>query len=408
MSALKHGSLYKRGKIWWVKWPHPVKGHEPFRQSTRCTDKRAAAEVANRLIQREELLRAGYDVPDVGAAIHELVDGYLAWLEGRARPRTKAHRDHVASALRRFVKAERVQSVDDLSRERAERWLSQFSGRTYNRYRAHLRAWGRWLLERRRAVALHPFAGLDTALELPKRRRRILTPEEQTRLLACAPWHRRILWALVLTTGLRRGEVAQLRWQDVHLGRGLLVVEAAVAKARREQVLPIPASVVALLEELHSQLRAGYGREDPAVVAEILARAHHGESTSAIAEDLRARGVPCAGNDGQWWYGRVLCVLRPLPVQAPPPDALVFGREPRRALTRTLYRDLASAGIPRVTAEGALDFHALRHTFAVRLRERGVHPTTMQRMLRHSDPKLTNKTYQHFVIDGELRQAAGE
>ena len=57
-------------------------------------------------------------------------------------------------------------------------------------------------------------------------------------------------------------------------------------------------------------------------------------------------------------------------------------------------KDLAAAGIPYVDAQGRrADFHALRHTLATNLTCCGVLPCVAMEFMRHSEMRLTNKTY---------------
>lgn len=72
---------------------------------------------------------------------------------------------------------------------------------------------------------------------------------------------------------------------------------------------------------------------------------------------------------------------------------------------RTFYRDLAAAGIARATAEGLLDFHALRTTFATILARLRVPLTLTQRLCRHSTPELTANIYTRYGLDDDLRHA---
>ncbi len=59
----------------------------------------------------------------------------------------------------------------------------------------------------------------------------------------------------------------------------------------------------------------------------------------------------------------------------------------------------------RVDAEGRkLDIHALRHTFGSRLARRGVGLVQVQRLMGHSDPKLTAQVYTHLDVE-DLRRA---
>ena len=43
--------------------------------------------------------------------------------------------------------------------------------------------------------------------------------------------------------------------------------------------------------------------------------------------------------------------------------------------------------------------HSLRHTFATTLAEKGVHPSTAQKMLGHSDIRMTLAIYTHATDD---------
>jgi integrase len=72
---------------------------------------------------------------------------------------------------------------------------------------------------------------------------------------------------------------------------------------------------------------------------------------------------------------------------------------------RLFDRVLRRAKIPRVDAEGRkLDIHSLRHTFGSRLARHGVGLVQVQRLMGHSDPKLTAQVYTHLGVD-DLRDA---
>jgi hypothetical protein len=60
----------------------------------------------------------------------------------------------------------------------------------------------------------------------------------------------------------------------------------------------------------------------------------------------------------------------------------------------TLKADLKAANIPFVDAKGRrADFHSLRHTLATNLALAGVAPRVAMEAMRHSDIRLTTKTY---------------
>jgi integrase len=55
----------------------------------------------------------------------------------------------------------------------------------------------------------------------------------------------------------------------------------------------------------------------------------------------------------------------------------------------------------RALAPHGITIHSLRHSYAYLLKSRGIHVTTAQRLLGHSDPKVTLAIYTH-VLDNEI------
>ena len=69
---------------------------------------------------------------------------------------------------------------------------------------------------------------------------------------------------------------------------------------------------------------------------------------------------------------------------------------------RLFDRILQRAGIARNDEDGRkLDIHALRHTFGSRLARKGVGLVHVQRLMGHSDPKLTSSVYTVLTRDDE-------
>ena len=71
----------------------------------------------------------------------------------------------------------------------------------------------------------------------------------------------------------------------------------------------------------------------------------------------------------------------------------LFTRLACKRSAEMLRVDLKSAKIPEETAEGVVDFHALRVTYITNLARSGIHPKTAQILARHSDIQLTMKVY---------------
>ena len=83
------------------------------------------------------------------------------------------------------------------------------------------------------------------------------------------------------------------------------------------------------------------------------------------------------------------------------PAAPAFNMPRREELSRMLKEDLDTAKIPyRDESSRVLNFHSLRHTTGSWLAAAGVHPKTIQQILRHSTITLTMDTYTHpFRVD---------
>jgi integrase len=155
--------------------------------------------------------------------------------------------------------------------------------------------------------------------------------------------------------GLRRGEIAALRWGQVDLEKGqLAVVQSA------------------------EQTRAGVRYKDPksgrtrtialsGIVVEEL-RAHRIKQAQELLRlGLRATDAPfvCTREDGQ--------PLQPL------------------TLTHDWDRKLAKTALPRIR------FHDLRHAHATHLLSSGVHPKVASERLGHSKIGITLDLYSHVL-----------
>ena len=66
-----------------------------------------------------------------------------------------------------------------------------------------------------------------------------------------------------------------------------------------------------------------------------------------------------------------------------------------------LQEYLLSNSAKKVLEPHGITIHSLRHTYAYLLKSKGVHVTTAQRLLGHSDPKVTLAIYTQ-VLDTEI------
>lgn len=127
--------------------------------------------------------------------------------------------------------------LSDLDRDSIEAALPQdVKPATRNRYRALIRAILR--AAEREWDWMEKSPALRVEAE-PKRRVAFLTREQADNLIAALPEKYRCLVRFALLTGLRKANVHGLRWENVDLERGMVIVHADEAKAGERILVPL-------------------------------------------------------------------------------------------------------------------------------------------------------------------------
>jgi integrase len=227
----------------------------------------------------ERVLHAVLRERDLGTLVegnHLTVSEYLdQWLANgaRARVRERTYRDYTA-VLARYVRPPlgarrlahlRPLEIQGLYTQLQERGLAPRTIRyAHAILSAALRQAVKWQL-----LAQNPAAFVDVP-RMQRAEARVLTPDEITRFLAVGATDRfGLIFAVALATGMRPGEYLGLRWTDVDLERGRVIVQRAVVwqggawsfaepkTARSRRSIPLPATVVRLLREHRRQQAAG-------------------------------------------------------------------------------------------------------------------------------------------------------
>lgn len=166
------------------------------------------------------------------------------------------------------------------------------------------------------------------------------------------------LWAVLSSTGLRRGEALGLPWEAVDLNTGRLSVVRCLADVvDAEDDRPV-----------WTDPKTARGRRsislDPVTAATL-----RGHRVAQAAERL-ASGAGCVD------HRLVFCERDGRPLH------------PNR-LTRTFHRRVRDAGLPDIR------LHDLRHTWATLALQTGVHPKVVQERLGHSSVSITLDIYSH-------------
>lgn len=175
------------------------------------------------------------------------------------------------------------------------------------------------------------------------------------------------MWRLAPSTGMRRGELAGLRWTDINFESGNIALFTAFVKDssaeggfKRKKLKGRRGRNIALDAETLSMLRAHRRRQ---------------------AQEQLAR-------EGEWRNDEGLVFTHPdgKPLH---PDSVTGAWE----------RAVRKAGLP------AIKLHEARHTHASLMLEAGVHPKIVQERLGHSSISITSDLYSH-VTPGLQQQAA--
>lgn len=275
--AKRMRGLYKRQDIWWCSYLAPSGKY--VRESTRFKDYNLAVDF---LMKRKVDIMAGIE-PDVRKAVSytfkDLAKEYVIWCE----------RQRGFSRKKRFIK----QLVDRFG----DYPLKAFSTMECEKYQAERLAKGMRMsrvkvpggfieqflpnkpatVNRMVAVLKHCFhKGLQwdmldeltykkvqqvKQLEVNNTRLRFLTKEECHLLLnACSP-HLKPIVTMALNTGMRRGEILGLTWDDIDLTHGFIFLTLTKNGERRE--IPINNTLRMVLESLPRRLDNGPVFFDP-------------------------------------------------------------------------------------------------------------------------------------------------
>ena len=202
-------------------------------------------------------------------------------------------------------------------------------------------------------IAQNPAAGCKLPSAKP-REMQVLTVEEMQRLLIQAKEDGCYeLLLLELATGLRRGEILALQWDDLNFDTGALRVERQVHRVKGELVVSQPKTKAANRSVIL-----------PAPVLHILK---------------------------EYWQDATSCWMFPSPVKEDSP------------LDPAAVRKKLSAVLERAECKH-IRFHDLRHTFATSALEHGMDVKTLSTVIGHVSSSTTLNIYAH--VTDEMRRSA--
>ena len=315
-------------------WCYKVRlGPNQWRTFKGFSDKRATDEKARQhqaQIDRGEVGLVDPYAEHKGSPLAQHVADYLAELIAKGNDPENTHRTELRlKKMHNVCGWNRLPDITTTSflKFRDTGNMAKAAPKTRNDYQQIIRQFCRWCVRNGR-LPLDPFQNLATVKVNGdiRRQRRALTDQEVQCLLQVTPAPRRTVYLAALLTGLRRAELEQLRWSDVHLDspKPYLDVRASTTKNGQR-------AIIWLRDDLATTLRS---------------LDQSGDAVFTV------------------------------------PDMDVF------------KADLASAEIAEKDKQGRIvDFHCLRHTLATNLGRAGVSVQTAMQVMRHSDIRLTTRTY---------------
>ncbi|WP_091058805.1 tyrosine-type recombinase/integrase [Opitutus sp. GAS368] len=262
----------------------------------------------------------------------DLLSEYLQDVESRGRAITTVKK--YRKILRKLFARCRWLKLQDVTARSFCQWRNQcgLTGKTTNDLLACATTFFDWL-EGQRMLTANPLKYVKrTDTRGQAQFRRALSQTEVANLLSHAPHSRAVVYLAAIYTGLRRKELNNLKWGDLHLDapQPFVLAPASITKNKKDARLPLRPEVVEALRSIR-------------------------------------------------------------PADASPFQFVFNGQVPR---VKTLRKDLSRAGIIFIDESGRrLDFHALRNTFGTLLAVNHVPLTDAVHLMRHSDPKLTMKIY---------------
>jgi integrase len=218
------------------------------------------------------------------------------------------------------------------------------------------------------------------AVEPPRPRRkeaRALTEPQAAILLESLSGSRLYMPVLLaVTTGLRRGEVLALCWNDIDMETATLVVRRSLEQT---------AAGVSFKEPKTNRGRRSVAMPEMTIGALRRHRSEQARERLAAGPAYREHGLVCCMEDGRPW----------LP----------------SSLTHSFNAHVSTLDL------GNVRFHDLRHSHASHLLRQGVHPKVVSERLGHATVGITLDVYSHLMpgmqqdaanrIDEALRIAIG-
>ena len=369
-------SVFKRGSRWYAKYKDATGRwcSKPTTSETKSDAKRLASDL-ERQAERQRLGLEPLSTDD-GSTLGDLLlwweESYFSQTPAFARSRGTFHRHLVGSDLSKL-------SIREVTSGRVEQFIQaktrELAPQTVNHLRGFLcRVFG--AARRAGKVGQNPILDVKRR-RTPKRLPDFLSANEVPIVLRVVAERWRPLFATAVYTGLRKGELLGLRKSDVNLAGRIITVRHSYArdttKGGRAEAVPIASELLPHLE--HAFERSPSELVFPKADGSMM-------SDETPLEDVLRSALGRAGIVTGYIHG---CRRKGCGHTEQAGDA---------ELRRCPKCKMKLWPRPQVRK---IRFHDLRHTTASLLMMAGANPAAVQRILRHSDPRITTEVYGHLA-----------
>jgi integrase len=225
-------SVYKQGDNWYIDFTFKGKRIKkmigPSRKTADAVIGKWKAEIAeNKFLDKQK-------EPEP-IKFYDFAKKYLELTEGDKKPSTLDREKSVMRRLDRGFGKEIMQEItkEEIDRYKVKRRKDEVKPATINRELALLKtmfAWGKFKNNPAKEVKL-----LDGEVE----RVRYLMPDEVRKLLSNCTDHLKPIVEVAVHTGMRKGELLGLRWENVNLELGIISIEKTNTKNKVRKDIPM-------------------------------------------------------------------------------------------------------------------------------------------------------------------------
>jgi integrase len=234
--------LYKRGKVWWMRWN---KNGKLYRESTKCTNKRLAESVCKN--QQKLLFRAegveGAENLTLRDLVQTVIDDYMLNRK-RSLDRIVYARQNIERHMNMRMRLLNFTSKDyeDYASYRVH--IENAAAATVNRELSVIRR-GYNLLKQSNRISDIPYIKM---LDENNARQGFFTPEEFQKLVNELPWYLKQPALLAYRTGWRKEEIFNLTWNMVDIEEGVIRLSPELSKNKEGRTYYLDKDLLKILK----------------------------------------------------------------------------------------------------------------------------------------------------------------